>query len=176
MKGDVFVYTIIHAALLALVLSLIFSLSGCKCPEYVAGTDTEKVIEIHHHDTTIVTEADSASVMALLRCDSAYNVVVEELTAKNGERLSTGTKTAKNGNALQLIVDCKEDSLAQIIQWQDSVIRSKTTQTIVKEVKYVPNYYKNCTRGFWFLLVILILIVGWKAVKIYFKIQSGGVL
>ena len=51
-----------------------------------------------------------------------------------------------------------------------------TTQTEQVPVEVVPTYYKNTSRGFWVLLVILLLIVGWKVAKVYFKIQSGGIL
>ena len=51
-----------------------------------------------------------------------------------------------------------------------------TTQTEQVPVEVVPTYYKNTSRGFWVLLVILLLIVGWKVAKLYFKIQSGGIL
>ena len=51
-----------------------------------------------------------------------------------------------------------------------------TTQTEQVPVEVVPTYYKNTSRGFWVLLVILILLIGWKVAKVYFKIQSGGIL
>ena len=51
-----------------------------------------------------------------------------------------------------------------------------TTQTDTIEVQVVPNYYRRVSTGFWILLAILIVIVGWKIAKIYFKIQSGGIL
>ena len=67
-----------------------------------------------------------------------------------------------------------------LTRWKDKTveihdtIRTQETQTI--EVKYVPNYYKRVSTGFWILLAILVIIVGWKIAKIYFKIQSGGIL
>ncbi len=67
-----------------------------------------------------------------------------------------------------------------LTRWKDKTveihdtIRTQETQTI--EVKYVPNYYKRVSTGFWILLAILVLIIGWKIAKIYFKIQSGGIL
>ena len=51
-----------------------------------------------------------------------------------------------------------------------------TTQTEQVPVEVVPTYYKNTSRGFWVLLVILILLIGWKVAKVYFKIKSGGIL
>lgn len=46
----------------------------------------------------------------------------------------------------------------------------------VQEVKYVPAYYKNTSAGFWVLLVVLLLILGVKAVKVYIKTKTGGLL
>jgi len=51
-----------------------------------------------------------------------------------------------------------------------------TSESVEVPVEVVPTYYKNTSRGFWVLLVILVLIVGWKVAKMYFKIQSGGIL
>lgn len=39
------------------------------------------------------------------------------------------------------------------------------------------NAYDRFTaRGFWVLLVIVLLFVGWKGYKLYLRIQSGGIL
>lgn len=46
----------------------------------------------------------------------------------------------------------------------------------VQEVKYVPAYYKRVSTGFWVLLGVLVLIVGFWCVKLYMKIKSGGLL
>jgi len=51
-----------------------------------------------------------------------------------------------------------------------------TSESVEVPVEVVPTYYKNTSRGFWVLLVILVLIIGWKVAKLYFKIQSGGIL
>lgn len=61
----------------------------------------------------------------------------------------------------------------KLIEVHDTI---NLTQTEQVAVKYVPNYYKRVSTGFWILLAILIVIVGWKIAKIYFKIQSGGIL
>lgn len=138
------------------MLLLVMFLTGCKCPEYVAGTETEKEVIVNVHDTTIITQADSASMIALLRCDSAFNVVVEELSTLNGQRLQMAANAQKQGNGgVVLKVDCKEDSLMQIIQWQDSIIKSHTKETIVKEV--VPPFYKGSTIALWVLIACIIL-------------------
>lgn len=41
-------------------------------------------------------------------------------------------------------------------------------------VRVRNGYDKFTAKGFWILLGILILIVGWKIAKAYFKIQTGG--
>ena len=65
-------------------------------------------------------------------------------------------------------------------RWKDKLVEIhdtlRTNEVQVQEVKYVPNYYKRVSTGFWILLAVLVLIVGWKIAKIYFKIQSGGIL
>lgn len=49
-----------------------------------------------------------------------------------------------------------------------------TTQTEQVAVKYVPDYYKNTSAGFWVLLVLLLAILAFKAYKLYMKFQTGG--
>jgi len=61
----------------------------------------------------------------------------------------------------------------KLVKVHDTITATQTEQV---PVEVVPTYYKNTSRGFWVLLVILLLIVGWKVAKVYFKIQSGGIL
>ena len=61
----------------------------------------------------------------------------------------------------------------KLVEVHDTISLTQTEQVAVK---YVPSYYKNTSTGFWILLAVLVLIVGWKVAKIYFKIQSGGIL
>ena len=157
---------------IASVLLLLGFLCSCKT-QYIAGQDTERIVEIHHHDTTIVVEADSASAMALLECDSAYNVVLRELTIEQGKRIvpsvttRNATKNTTKGttNGLQIDFDCKEDSLRNIIAWQDSIIRTKTTQTIVK-VEKQKDFVYYCGVAF---IIIVCLVFVWNVVKVVLK-------
>lgn len=61
------------------------------------------------------------------------------------------------------------------VKWRDRLetvhdtVVIKDTQTV--EVPYVPEYYKNTSRGFWVLLAALIVIVGWKIAKVYFRLK-----
>lgn len=125
-----------------LFVCLLLAMTACKCPCAVAETDTETTIQVRIHDTAIVTKPDSASVRLLLRCDSANNVLMDQIDMANGERLQMALQLQKlaNGNGI-LQVDCNEDSLRQVIQLKDSIINSKKTQTIVRIEKQKDFVY-----------------------------------
>ena len=160
------------AVLVGVVITVVLCLCFPSCKtQYIAGQDTERIVEVHHHDTTIVTEADSASAMALLECDSAYNVVVKELSVMQGERIKPSVKTERVagdinvGSNMQIAFDCKEDSLMQVIAWQDSVIRTTTTQTIVKVEKQKDFVWYT---GIAFIVIICLVFV-WQVTKLVLK-------
>jgi len=163
-------------ALIAFLVLVMCSMSSCKCPECLTTTETERIVKVVERDTTIITEADSASVHALLRCDSAYNVVLDELVTLQGERITASVGTQKQGSNLLISLDCKEDSLRNEIHLRDSIISNYRHDTTVIREKYVPQYYKSVSTGFWILLVILLLIVGFGAYKLYLRIKTGGIL
>ena len=163
-------------ALIVFVVLVMCSMTSCKCPECLTTTETEKIIRVVERDTTIVTEADSASVHALLRCDSAYNVVLYEFVTLQGERIKASANTQKQGSDLVISLDCKEDSLEHEIQMRDSIISTYRHDTTVIREKYVPQYYKSVSTGFWILLVILLAITAFGAYKLYLKIKTGGLI
>lgn len=150
---------IILAAILTYLLIAILC-TGCR-PQYVAGETIYKEVRVIDHDTVITTEADSASVRALLHCDSAYNVVVDELAVANGARIKAEAQLArKPTKQAEITFDCKEDSLRNEIAWRDSTIVSMTERTIVVEKERERSRYDKFTaRGFWILLAINILVI-----------------
>lgn len=142
--------------------------SGCR-PQYVAGETIYKEVRVIDHDTIITTEADSASVRALLHCDSAYNVVVDELAVANGARIKAEAKLAqKPSKQAELSIDCKEDSLRNEIAWRDSTILSMTERTIIVEKERERSRYDKFTaRGFWVLLSIFALALARRAYLLF---------
>ena len=147
------------------ILFLCLFLVSCKTQQSV--TDTQKEVRIVDHDTTIIIQPDSASVMALFECDSMNNVIVKQLQNNNGERIETQIiYVPTNNGGLSLKVDCKEDSLQKIIQWQDSLITIKTTTTTTEYVRRRNGYDKFVSCGFWILLSAMLVYV---ALKIYFR-------
>ena len=62
------------------------------------------------------------------------------------------------------------------VRYRDKVVELHDTiatqRTDTVQVKYIPQYYYATSRGFWILLVILIVAIGIKAIKIYFKLKG----
>lgn len=188
--------TIIGIIVIALIAAMFF-FSGCKSQQpIVTETNTNTLIEREQVDSLIKVAADRARAQLALECDSLGNVHIRELNTLQGERtrleiaLRAALEAANQQPQSQpnqpanpahnpiflLDVDCKSDSLQLLVNKLRERIReiesSNHTETV--EVKVVPPYYQNTSKGFWGLLAILVLIIGWKIAKAYFKIQTGG--
>lgn len=55
----------------------------------------------------------------------------------------------------------------KLIEVHDTITDTRTEQVAVR---YVPDYYKRVSTGFWILLAILLAIIAFKAYKLYIKI------
>lgn len=55
----------------------------------------------------------------------------------------------------------------KLIEVHDTITDTRTEQVAVR---YVPDYYKRVSAGFWILLVILLAILAFKVYKLYIKI------
>lgn len=152
------------------ILIAMVAMAACKvCEPIMIEKEVEKTVEVIHRDTTILTKADSAQVRLLLRCDSANNVLLDEISTSEGERLRLQARLRQliNGQS-ELSVDCREDSLLNIIHMQDSIIKTSTNQTIVKKTKVIPPFYKNCTIAMWIIVVLIALFIAARIIiKIY---------
>jgi len=158
-------------AIAALLFCFMLLMQSCKtCKPIVEIRDSVRIVEVHTRDTAIITKADSAQVQLLLRCDSTNNVLIDQICAANGERLRMQLQLQALATGKVLLVDCKEDSLLNIIQIQDSIIKEKTNHTIVQQVEVVPKFYKNCTIAMWVLVVLGALAITARIlIKIYLK-------
>lgn len=167
-----------------LVLLLCLFLIGCKTPKTVTSTNHEQKTEIESFDSIITTPADSATASLLIRCDSLGNAYLAELHTEQGKRIRAELllKNAQSqldslGNLkpqviyknqpLLIQVDCKEDSLQQIVHaLRERISQYEKNDTLRTEyVKYVPDYYKNTSKGFWWLLGFAILVVAWAVMS-----------
>lgn len=147
-------------------------MSSCRtCKPIIETVETERIVNVHTRDTVITEKPDSASMRALLYCDSAYNVILDELVTMKGDRIEIELEMERLRNgSLLLNMNCKEDSLRHEIQLRDSTITELQKQTVVVREKYVPNYYKNTSIGFWVLLgIIVVYIVVQILIRVYLK-------
>ena len=55
----------------------------------------------------------------------------------------------------------------KLIEVHDTITDTRTEQVAVR---YVPEYYKRVSTGFWILLAIMLAILAFKAYKLYIKI------
>lgn len=154
----------VSAAIWVILFAIIvLAFVGCKSQQpVVKEIEVIRTVEIHHRDTTIITKADSASVRALLYCDSAYNVVLDQLVVLQGERINAETSIQHSGGSLILDLDCKEDSLENIIHLQDSIINElrNHTETVTVEVeKKQSTFLRNSGIALWVILALLLLAI-----------------
>jgi hypothetical protein len=83
--------------------------------------------------------------------------------AANTTPAAAGNATPAKPKIVYLDVDCAADSLQILVTKLRERIthmeQNKEKETVVEKV--VPDYYRNCTRGFWVLLIIVILVFVW---------------
>ena len=115
-----------------LFLILLF-LAACRTPQTIQ-TDTVREVRIVERDTLITIAPDSATVRALLDCDSTNQVILRRLETRNGTRIAATAKTTESTGFLLLSVDCHEDSLTRGLRLRDSIITTLRTEQRTIEV------------------------------------------
>lgn len=77
MRLEHIIRTIVAAICVAM---LAWMLQSCKTPQPIVQTEVKEVlVEREVRDTIVTIAPDSASIKALLECDSAGNVLIKEL-------------------------------------------------------------------------------------------------
>ncbi len=193
---------LLRAIVCVAVLAVFLTVAGCKPKQFVTSTTTQQTLISERYDSAHTVTGDSATAALLFRCDSLGNVYLSELRTEQGRRLRlelqlgdvqaeladalNATKnsdmtiskntlsTRKQNTPLLVAIDCKEDSFEVVIRGLRERIAyyEENKEQVQIPVKYVPNYYKNCTRGFWTLLVALIIAVALLVWKNYGKIAA----
>jgi hypothetical protein len=149
---------------------LAWLMTACKTPQPIVQTEVkEVVIEREVRDTIVTIAPDSASIKALLECDSAGNVLIKELEEVQGKNVSLAL-ALKNlkGKPATLAIDCKQDSLEKVIALKDETIKelSNNKQVETVEVKYIPDIVKWLA---WIGAGAILLAVLWVVLKVYRK-------
>ena len=151
-----------------LTLMLLWMVS-CKTPQPIVQTEVkEVVIEREVRDTIVTIQPDSASIKALLECDSAGNVLIKELQEAQGKNVKLQAQLKNTSKGTAIVIDCKQDSLERVIALQNEKIselnNNKQTETI--EVKYIPDFVKWLA---WVGAGAILLAVLWVVLKVYRK-------
>lgn len=124
----------------------------------------------HVRDTVVRFAPDSASVAALLECDSLNRVVMRRLEQRDGSRIKPETvfhqpvmaDTDNAGGLAVLTVLCLEDSLEAVIQVREREIQElrERRETITKEVEKPLSHWQS------FVLVLGYIALGTIALTI----------
>ena len=151
------------------ILLLLCLFTSCRSVQpCVVGTNTHDSVYVYveNTDTIVVVEPDSASMMALLECDSMGNMLLRELEQEQGRNIALSA-TLK-GNVLT--VDCKQDSLQQLVNRLREVVREYETNDTkeVVTVEVVTKYYRFTSWAFWIVVAILLIRIAWWLAKKYY--------
>lgn len=169
------IVNILRAITVAICIAMMVWMVSCKTPQPIVQTEVkEVVVERTITDTIVTIEPDSASIKALLECDSAGNVLIKELEEVQGKNVSLAL-ALKNlkGKPATLSIDCKQDSLEKVIELKDETIKELTNNKQVEtiEVKYIPEVVK------WFawigaaaVLYVLLRVALWVYKKFFLKV------
>ncbi|MBE6339816.1 MAG: hypothetical protein E7069_03625 [Bacteroidales bacterium] len=117
---------------------------SCRPTQYI-----ETVRRVEVRDTLIVTKPDTASLHALIECDSLGNLLVREIEALQGERAKVNTNVKFNNH--------KEAEINTVYILQPDTVyvpmyreKETTTQTVAPEEK--PDL--------WFAWLLIGIIIG----------------
>lgn len=165
--------TFIRIVAAAILVAISVWMCSCKTPQPIVQTEVkEVVVEREVRDTIVNILPDSASIKALLECDSAGNVLIKELQEVQGKNVSLQAQLKNTNKGTALVIDCKQDSLEKVIAIQEEQIKelknNKQVETI--EVKYIPAFYKWSAWVCWGMIaLILIRIAFWVYRKFFLK-------
>lgn len=112
---------------------ILLLLAACRTTQTLQ-TDTTREVRIVERDTLITIAPDSATVRALLDCDSTNQVILRRLETRNGTRIAATAKTTESPGSLLFSVDCHEDSLSRELRLRDSIITTLRTEQRTIEV------------------------------------------
>ena len=89
MNIDKFAETITAIGIAAIIVAVVLgALASCSTPQPIVQTEVKDVvIEREVRDTIVTIAPDSASIKALLECDSAGSVLIKELEEAQGKNV-----------------------------------------------------------------------------------------
>ena len=148
-------------ALLATCLILLFILNSCRSPASVTTTREVRIVE---RDTCIITRTDSASAIALLHCDSAYNVVIDALTISEGKNIGLEARLKQIGSnscpRAEMAVSAKKTADTIYLPIRDTYTSDAVSKT---EIVYRnTSFARFCIMFFWTAVGFAIAYIAYK--------------
>lgn len=197
MKQNI-ILVIIAALAVALILGLLQACSPLKSASETNTTNTS--VERERFDSAHTVAGDKATANLLIECDSVGNARLVALTTEQGKRinlelqvqslqsaLDSAKASAKSKTNLPIppianeplivSVDCKEDSFQVIIRGlhERIAIYEEKERELQEPVRYIPDFYRNCTIAFWVLLIANILIIALLIWRNWSKVAAWGI-
>lgn len=125
------------------IFYIVIMLCIVSCRTQASYTLTDTVhIETIHRDTVISFAADSASIKALLQCDSVGNVLLQQIDFLQGNNITLQTKLLHNSPVTTLLVDCKQDSLQKEIELLTTKVKQNRVEVRTVEIPKKMNVWQ----------------------------------
>lgn len=144
------------AFLIVLILTIALSSASCASRKLtiIHRISDTTYVEKSYRDTVIKVEPDSASIRAVIECDSAGNVLMRELETERGRRINAELRlTNLNTNNAELDFECKEDTLMLKIALLEKCI-TRLRERENSEVIYIERPLKWWEKSLMWLAVI----------------------
>lgn len=154
---------------LAVVFFMMLLASGCKSSKPVVietKTEVVKTVTETVHDTVFKIEKDSSSYKALIECINGKPKIKEVVSVKPGKNLKPPSVSIK-GDYIQ--IDCEVRAHELFAQWKSKFVQEiQKTNTPVK-VNELTFWQELQIKLFRFLLLLLLLFLGYNLIKYYLK-------
>jgi len=113
-------HNIATAAIAFIAMLLMCLFGGCRSTQYIETTH-----EVEVRDTLIITEPDTATMHALIECDSLGNILVREIESLHNAKSKVNT----------------------IVEYRTAkAVEFKTEYILQTDTIYVPTYHERVTK------------------------------
>lgn len=132
-------------------LLLLLAMASCKSNKPLSSIISRSMVIERQVDTVVYTLPDSASIVALIRCDSIGNAYLSEI-----ERLSIGRsiKPSVLVRDNRAIFECRVDSMAVYLSISRRMEANVDTTYKVENYQPQTTGFKEITKSFIFILLI----------------------
>lgn len=131
---------------------------GCKAGRHLTSTNSHTQIIVHDKLVPVFKTSDSASIRALLECDSNGRVILSWLDMAQSENTRLQFKLDSLGN---LLADFNVPSDTVFIPGKDSTIIKNSIETIEVE-KSLNSWQKFCIHFTIVAIIAIVMFIGLK--------------